>query len=57
MSPILRQLHDAFFFGDTIAVVLRGCQFQLFGIAEHLGRHLGQHLVFGAPQDVIACRQ
>ncbi len=47
------QPQHSFFLGHLIRLALLGRQFEL-GIAKHLGRQLGQHLVFRAPQHVVA---
>ena len=51
----LGEADDAFFFGQAIGLALFGRELQL-GVAKHLGRHLGEHLLLRSPQDIVAHR-
>ena len=51
----LGQPHDAFLLGQAVGLALFGRKLH-FGVAEHLGRQLGEHLLLRSPQDVIAHR-
>ena len=49
------QAQDALALGQLVALALLGAQLQL-GVAEQLGRQVGEHLVLGPAQHVVADR-